>query len=190
MVQTGGKMNEAVAKDLIELVNSLKDFVKSKSVSYNKTTFDYVPLDDILDRIKQNNKWAVLQPLSVNGQSQNCVETWLVHQSGEVIKSGQFELLISEHAKPQDMGAVITYTKRYQLGSFLGLSTETDNDANFESEVVEQKATPKQVEMLSKAYTGENLLKLLEANNITQLKDMPMKKASELIGKIVAKSKI
>jgi hypothetical protein len=181
-------MNEAVAKDLIQLVNSMNDFIKSKTVKYGATNFEYVPLDDILDRCKFHKKWAVQQALS-NENGMPTIETVFVHESGHIHSSGQFPLVFSANAKPQDIGAVITYMKRYQLGSFLGLATETDNDANFESEVVEQKATQKQVEMLSKAYTGENLLKLLEANNITQLRDMPMKKASELIGKIMNKGK-
>lgn len=48
----------------------------------------------------------------------------------------------------------------------------------------EQKATAKQVEILAKNYTGDNLKKLLESNKITKLDEISMKKASELIGKI------
>lgn len=45
------------------------------------------------------------------------------------------------------------------------------------------KATEKQVEMLKKYYTGDLLPKLLQANNITKIEDISMKKASELIKK-------
>ena len=48
----------------------------------------------------------------------------------------------------------------------------------------EKKATPKQIEFLASKYEGENLEKLLKANNITKLEDMPMSKASDLISKI------
>lgn len=48
----------------------------------------------------------------------------------------------------------------------------------------ERKASPKQIEVLSKAYTGENLAKLLEYNKIERLEDLSMFKASELIGKL------
>ena len=47
-----------------------------------------------------------------------------------------------------------------------------------------RKATPKQVEILSKVYTGENLKKLLELNNLSSLEEMPVAKASELISKL------
>lgn len=53
----------------------------------------------------------------------------------------------------------------------------------------ERKATPQQLEILAKTYTGENLQKLLDANGITQLGDMPMRKASELIEKIQKRAK-
>lgn len=52
-----------------------------------------------------------------------------------------------------------------------------------------KKATPKQIEILAKNYTGENLTKLLEVNNLEKLEDMPMTKASELITKLYAKNK-
>ena len=48
-------LNKEVAVDLIKLVNSISGFTKSKSVSYQTkagiTSFHYVPLDDILSKI-------------------------------------------------------------------------------------------------------------------------------------------
>lgn len=51
----------------------------------------------------------------------------------------------------------------------------------------EAKATPKQIEVLKKTYTGANLTKLLEMNNITAIEDLPMAKASEIISKLKKK---
>ena len=45
-------------------------------------------------------------------------------------------------------------------------------------------ASPKQLEILYKTYTGPNLDKLLKMNNLSRLEDMPIEKASELISKI------
>lgn len=45
-------------------------------------------------------------------------------------------------------------------------------------------ATPKQIEILSKKYTGENLAKLLEVNGISTLEELPIQKASQLIEKL------
>lgn len=51
----------------------------------------------------------------------------------------------------------------------------------------DRKASPKQIEILAKTYTGDNLTKLLEVNGISKLEDLPMSKASEIIGKLGGK---
>lgn len=51
----------------------------------------------------------------------------------------------------------------------------------------EEKASPKQISILEKFYTGENLAKLLEVNGIDKLEDLSIQKASELITKIYKK---
>jgi len=77
--------------------------------------------------------------------------------------------------------------KYYLANTFM---VATGDDAEKESpdskmnHVNERKASPKQIEVLAKAYTGDNLKKLLEFNKIERLDDLPMKKASELIGKL------
>lgn len=48
----------------------------------------------------------------------------------------------------------------------------------------DKKATPKQIEILLGVYKDDNLTKLLKANNIKKIEDLPMTKASELIGKL------
>jgi hypothetical protein len=48
----------------------------------------------------------------------------------------------------------------------------------------ERKASPKQVEFLLGKYKGENLEKLLKANNLEKIEDMTMSMASNLISKL------
>ena len=45
-------------------------------------------------------------------------------------------------------------------------------------------ATPDQIAILEQHYTGENLKKLLEKNNIWRLHDISKRKAAELIGRL------
>lgn len=47
-----------------------------------------------------------------------------------------------------------------------------------------KKATPNQIMILAAKYTGANLAKLLAANGIERIEDLPMEKASELIAKL------
>lgn len=60
------------------------------------------------------------------------------------------------------------------------------NSENKVSKTVDpdKKATPKQIEILLGVYKDDNLAKLLKANNIEKIQDLPMTKASELIGKL------
>lgn len=184
-----------IATDLIELVNQLKGLEKSAQVNYsvkNRNTgewmrkaFDYVPLDNILNKIKENQNFALLQPIGVDENGINGVRCILVHKSGHVFETNTYPFAVKEGAKLQDEGAEITYRKRYSLGAFLGMATEEDTDGNDDEATnsTERKASPRQIVVLSKIYTGENLIKLLKMNNIEKLEDMPMSKASELIGK-------
>jgi hypothetical protein len=47
-----------------------------------------------------------------------------------------------------------------------------------------RKASPKQIAVLQKAYTGENLAKLLSLNGVEKLEDISMEKASDIISKL------
>lgn len=57
--------------------------------------------------------------------------------------------------------------------------------ANQEETIEVKKATDKQIQILLKAYTGDNLTKLLKVNNIDKIEDISMEKASEIIKKLV-----
>ena len=178
-------ITKEVATDLIELVNQLRGLEKSAQVNYSvqnrktgewvKKEFNYVPLDNILNKIKENQNFALLQPIGVDENGINGVRCILVHKSGHVFETNTYPFAVKEGSKLQDEGAEITYRKRYSLGAFLGMATEEDTDGK--------------VEVLDKNYTGENLEKLLKMNKIEKLEDMPMSKASELIGKIMKQRK-
>lgn len=188
-----------IAVDLIELVNQLKGLEKTAQVNYavqNRKTgewmhkaFDYVPLDNILNKIKENKNFALLQPIGIDENGVNGVKCILVHKSGHVFETNTYPFAVKEGAKLQDEGAEITYRKRYSLGAFLGMATEEDTDGNDEEATnsTERKASPRQVEILKRNYTGENLEKLLEANHVEKVEDISMHKASELISKLFAK---
>lgn len=190
-------LSPEIATDLIGLVNSLQKLQKSSNVKYyvqNKKTgewntkeFNYVPLDDILEKIKENGNFAFMQPIGFDKESQvvgiKCV---LVHKSGKYLESDVFPIKTKEDMKIQDEGAEITYRKRYAAGAFFGIATEEDTDGNDPeaSQKEERKATDKQIELLKKYYVGDTLEKLLKTNNLEKIEDISLKKASDLIQKI------
>jgi len=185
-------MNKEMALDLIGLVNGLKELPKTKSVDYatksgGKLKFQYVPLDDLLNKVKEENNFALLQPLGTeNGVSY--IQNILIHKSGETIESGKFMLQLTS-SNMQDVGSVITYTRRYSLGAFLGIAIETDNDANHDSAVEEVKATDKQVQFLTTLLKGDLLERALTKYNLKELKDIGRGQASELIEMLKKASK-
>lgn len=61
------------------------------------------------------------------------------------------------------------------------LSTEDDSN---DKPVAVKLATPNQVAIIKKYYTGDNLKKLLKTNNIKEIKEMSYEKATDLIEKL------
>ena len=71
-----------------------------------------------------------------------------------------------------------------------GIDTSVASAEEVQNAIANQEettATKKQIEMLKKYYKDENLDKLLKMNNIEEIEDLPMKKASELISEILKK---
>ena len=94
------------------------------------------------------------------------------------------------------VGKAMTYGDKYALMKAYKIITGDDPDQEHspdnakygKSTKTEAKATPKQIEVLKKTYTGDNLTKLLEANGITAIEELPMAKASEIISKLKKKA--
>lgn len=93
-------------------------------------------------------------------------------------------------SESQITGTASSYARKYALNGLLAIDdtkdADTDEFANQTGQKPEQepKATPNQINYLTKAYIGEKLEKLLKVNNISKIEDLPMTKASELISKL------
>ena len=108
------------------------------------------------------------------------------------VETGFFEttIITGEGMDKGDKAGYKAYTgavKYYLADTFL---VATGDDAEKESleenmnTKSERKASPKQIELLQKYYTGENLEKLLQVNSISKIEDLPMQKASDIISKL------
>lgn len=129
------KVSPEFATDLIKLINSCKGIKYNKKVNITTKTgktinFEYTTLDKIYAHVKNDDNFALLEPIGTNEAGQPAVQIVLVHKSGEAITSDYYALNLPNNGSKQDEGSAITYTKRYALGSFLGISTDIDNDAN------------------------------------------------------------
>lgn len=93
------------------------------------------------------------------------------------------------------VGKAMTYADKYALLKAYKIITGDDPDQEHSPDTAkytratgdDRMATPKQIEVLAKTYTGENLTKLLKANGVERIEDISMAKASELIGKLKKK---
>jgi len=146
------KLSEAFVKDLIELVNSLGTLPKTASVKYGATSFSYVPLDDILAKIKSNTNFAFMQPIGSDDSGKCYVQCALIHKTGEALISDKFPLSIKESYKPQEIGSIITYMKRYSVSSFLGIASDEDNDG----QTMDIASSKEKCEACGKVIIGSN----------------------------------
>lgn len=104
-------------------------------------------------------------------------------------ETGFFEttVITGEGIDKGDKAGYKAYTgalKYYLADTFMvatGDDPEKESPDARMNDIVETKATAKQVELLSKYYTGDNLVKLLQANGIERIEDIPAKKASSLL---------
>ena len=185
------KISPEFAKDLIELVNDLGELQKTAAVSYGATRFHYVPLDDMLARIKQNHNFALLQPLGVMQDGRPCIKCLLIHKSGEILSSDSYPLRIKDGAKKQDEGAEITYSRRYSLASFLSIASDEDTDANNEGNPTrEARPTLPKREQQSKQEppitkeTGEEINRLIKEYRARSGDGKVIKRMEAKLGKV------
>lgn len=100
--------------------------LKNKQVNFSNTKYSYADLAGCFDACREalsNNGLSIVQPTQLIGTSW-VVITRLMHSSGQWIDS---ILPISLEGRPQDVGSRITYMRKYQLWSILGLATEDDD---------------------------------------------------------------
>lgn len=121
-----------VAKDLVDLVNSLAYLRKDSQVRYGQMKFDYLSLDAILGRVKMCEKFAAGFAVARSLEGVVQVRPVLTHISGYRLAG---DALTYEEGKmqtqgkgPQIMGSVITYCKRYAIAAMLGIACDPDTD--------------------------------------------------------------
>ena len=121
-------MNEQFAKDFINAQSEIMTLPKDKKgYGYNYTDFDTVV--KTIKPILKKNHLGFCQMLETKENGKSGITTILIHESGEVVSSW-FELPASQVSKVacQNMGASVTYIKRYALCAVLGCSSDEDTD--------------------------------------------------------------
>jgi hypothetical protein len=95
-------------------------------------------IDAVIDALNNNNI-AMTQRTSIcdNGV---IIETVFVHETGEIMTSGQLHVPASKQ-DPQGYGSALTYARRYSLMAACGIAPE-DDDGNAASGKLSPRTTP------------------------------------------------
>lgn len=105
------------------------------------------------------------------GSKQNALVTTLCHESGEWIKS--IALINAVKPDPQANGSAITYMRRYQLCSILGVIQEDDDGERAMNRKLQEKIKEESVSNLISA------VQFVELNNLFSLCSVDYKKEFE-----------
>lgn len=187
---------------LIEKVVKVQSELKAPKGQYNSFgKYNYRSCEDIVEAVKPILKqYGIVLNLSdelvLIGDRYYIKAVAGLTDGTDVIQS------VAYAREPQELkgmtdsqisGTASSYARKYALNGLLAIDDTKDPDTDEFAKTTEQepkeelKATPRQLEILNKYYTGDKLTKLLELNNISKIEDLPMTKASELIGKLSSK---
>src|SRR5947207_10213250 len=134
--ETIGTIAAALAKAQAQLVNPEKSLVatiRADEVSGSERSFRYAPLSSGLDIVRKTlsqYEIATVQTTSIDVTAGIVrLSTVLAHASGEWIASDWPVCAISDTAAAHRMGAALTYARRYDLATLVGIAGEDDLDA-------------------------------------------------------------
>lgn len=175
---------------------------KGLVVSISKTnSYKAVSERDVLDGVKPiEKKYRVLVMFPLYSLSFIKVSLSITYRFVNIDNPSEFieTIVYGDGLDTGDKapGKAMTYADKYALMKAYKLSTGDDPDKEASPENGYKKATkqvgsakisPKQIELIQKYYQGENLTKLLELNNLDNLEDMSINKASEILSKLFKK---
>ena len=121
---------ENLAKALVKAQSQLRNLGKNAQ-GYG---YGYLTLDKLIDETRgvlAENGLVILQPMKTTEDSRPVVETILLHESGESVK-GEYPIsavTMKQCNDAQQMGAAISYARRYCLASMLNIAQADDDGA-------------------------------------------------------------
>ncbi len=176
---------------------------KLKKTGYNKYGgFSYFELSDFLPsvneifaQLKLCSQFSLTKEIYDDNATNDVAKLFVINteEPSDVLlfSSPVAEANMKGAVAIQQLGAMHTYMRRYLWLIAMEICENDEIDATSGKEpetapkqptgTVERKASPKQIEVISKVYSGDNLKKLLESNNVSKIEELSMNKASEII---------
>lgn len=131
-----GELAKALAKAQSEMTAALKS---SENPHFRSRYADLSAVFDACKEALNKNGFAIVQRVE-NDANGACVETMLLHSSGEYVSSRCWLPVAQKTA--QAYGSAITYARRYGLTSLAGVAADEDDDGNAASAPAHQVARP------------------------------------------------
>lgn len=162
---------QELAKALPALMAEMENAKNTKS-GYG---YNYAPLNEILETVRPilaKHRFSVVQMVG-HEEGLVTVRTMLIHESGDSLESTMAlpPAEVKGTNEVQQMGASITYARRYMLTSLLGIAGEEDTDgvAPAKREAKKRESQPAKVEDLTdRLKTAEKMTyALLEKGKFT-----------------------
>lgn len=132
-------LREGFMDDLIKLQTEIHNPTNTATNPFLKSK--YAPLNEILNMVRplcNKHNFFLFQDIGGDGEFIN-VRTQLIHLSGQILQSMDLEIKPDKKGI-QGAGAAITYMRRYQLLSLLGIAGEDDNDGEGSKDTVNEPA--------------------------------------------------
>lgn len=127
-----------LSKSLCKAQKKFKTAIKKSTNPYFRSKYaDYAEVLNCVKEALNEEGISILQPIK-----EDCVETVLLHESGEWISSltkilmvpsfvkNKQEEILHTYIKPQDYGSAVTYARRYGLSALLAIDSDEDDDGN------------------------------------------------------------
>ena len=194
--------------NIYEKLMNIQQELKAPKGQYNDFgKYKYRSCEDILESVKSLlEKYKVT--IILTDKSEQIGERYYIRAKAILIDTESNKIIENtayareEETKKGMDGSQITgtsssYARKYALNGLLLIDDTKDADTDefakennkgkTKEEPKEKKITAGQLKVLSKLYTGDNLVKLLELNKIDKLEDMSMEKANEIILKLKKK---
>lgn len=138
-----GDLAKALAKAQGELQDAKKD---AKNPHFKNTYATLASVRAAVTPVLAKCGLCTLQSFEPHGADGVCVVTWLLHESGQFIRSRLYLPVSKKDA--QGFGSAISYGRRYALAAIAGIAADDDDDA--EVAIKPQASTPQNATAMEK----------------------------------------
>lgn len=179
MTTTQSESIANLAAALVAAQSQMGGAKKSSANPYFKSKYaDLSECLDVASKPLADNGLAVTQsPMTelVDGSTMAGVETMVIHESGEWLKSKL--LLTPTKLDPQQIGSAITYARRYSLASILGIAQEDDDGESHRQPLAQPAKLFDEFSVLfdKKDFDSDKFFKAFSIKKCDDLKSDPAK---------------